>query len=138
MSEPIYYGGLQFPDGTKILNTSKYQAPPSAYLNPATRVVNTIYQNTSRKIRIVSVSCLLEVFSVNDVAGFEFYVDSFTPPTTHVSSNQVYCIAAAAVEMKSAVLVVFPNYYYKVVPTIAGTGVVVLQKWTEWDFFRVI
>ena len=87
-----------------------------------TRVLGTIYQNTGGKIRLVTITILLD-----DTEDVVVEMDSFTPPTTDIARMSNDNTARTSV---IATFVVAPNYYYRAREIAAGG---VLTEWHEWD-----
>lgn len=88
-----------------------------------TRALDTVYQNTSSKIRIVTVCCILaEDDQVN------VYCDENASPTTLLGGIENEASATADLAIT---FVVKPNYYYKAT-SFAGSPSI--RKWTEWDW----
>jgi hypothetical protein len=88
-----------------------------------TRVIDTIYQNTGGKIRIVAITVSMDA---TDSIGF--FVDSVTPPVTRVA--RMYEAGAANYFLSTVTFVVPPGYYYKA-ETEAATPLII--EWLEWD-----
>lgn len=87
------------------------------------RSFGTVYQNTTNKIMIVSITWSSTYSS--GTSGVWVYVDSFTPPTTN---NSVLTIDTIN-EVGAMVFVVPPDYYYKA-SVLIGSGTI--DYWMEW------
>lgn len=90
------------------------------------RVLDTVYQNTSGKIRLVSVGVSLSG-GVNE--GVYLKIGASSPPATTIGMiNRTASNTGNAQLMGS--FIVPPSWYYKV-ETYQGTPT--LQDWHEWD-----
>ena len=96
------------------------------------RVLGTVYQNTSGKTRVVTVSVSNGGTSLDTYGVFAF-VGASSPPTTGVGDAKSGLIdpTASGQWCCSVTFIVMPNYYYRV--TDEGTGSTSLSEWTEWD-----
>jgi len=96
-----------------------------AYASPAgTRVKTTVYQNTSGKTRLVTIS------AYGAAAGDEvvYHVGAANPPTIHVGNMTVDTVTSTMGYMCSFYV---PNsYYYEAKETNATITIV---SWIEWD-----
>lgn len=96
----------------------------------------TVYQNTSGKIRIVTVQCVLTKTNAAQYSRVTFCSDANASPTTQIGRMALQPDTAALggdliVEM-AFTFVVPPNYYYKATETHTG-DVSTLSDWFEWD-----
>jgi hypothetical protein len=109
-----------------------------------TRALDTIYQNTGGKIRLVSVTALCQVVKIaTAVDGYSFinaYCDANSSPSTFVSRFGLkitfdgLATQGDSNALGSVVLIVPPSYYYKVGTSIWGDGrAPVLNDWVEYD-----
>lgn len=110
----------------------------------ARAIDGTIYQNTDDYIRIVTVTCNLEVD--NDGADIfsscrvDFYVENATPPTIEVSEVKLEprltpgtLVGGDNIQIKAAAtFVVLPNYYYRALKNEGANTTVDLRDWFEW------
>lgn len=86
---------------------------------------DTIYQNTSGKFRLVTVSISI----TSGVAAQAIaYIGAATPPTTVVVNS--YYDGTASIYLTFSFIV--PNNYYYKVTEAAGT--ITILEWHEWDF----
>jgi len=95
-----------------------------AYASPSgARAKTTVYQNTSGKIRLVTIA------AYNAAAGDEIviHVGAANPPVVHVAA---IVSNAADVMMGNATFFVPPSYYYEAKETVAT---MTISEWTEWD-----
>ena len=108
----------------------KAQKDTVSIATPA-NALDSIYQNTSGKIRVVTVSVTFYCDGTNTAICY-VYVDSFTPPTTQ---RAYFGLASAGARnsYKTVSFIVPVNYYYKVAKTIAGSSLATVGPWTEWD-----
>lgn len=87
------------------------------------RALNTIYQNTSGKIKIVTIS-----FDSAVGSGIEYiyaYVENNADPTAVAAATSVHEDYS---NRTSLTFVVPPGWYYK-----ALNDDVIIEYWTEWD-----
>jgi len=84
--------------------------------------LDTIYQNTSGKIRFVTVT----IDGDGGVGTINAQVKATSAPDTIVA-----CGGVNGYEYDSVSFIVPPGYYYRV----AGSSDPVLDYWTEWDLF---
>lgn len=111
--------GLKFPDNTIQLTAAvanpgppTVSSPPSGYVGAPTRLLNTVYHNTTSKPIYVSVS-------VNgSLVSCIVYCDGSPIPTTPLCRTDNI--------LASQFFIVLPGYYYKVVTSAP------LVYWTEW------
>jgi len=90
------------------------------------RALDTIYQNTSGKIKVVSVSITT---TAEEVETVESLTDSATPPTTVINKQGSADSTSGALRF-SMTFIVLVNHYYKVA---ISTGSPTLLEWHEWD-----
>jgi hypothetical protein len=90
-----------------------------------TRAVNTVYQNTGGKIRVVTIWVISTAGNTN-VYGYVL-CDSSNPPTTEIAAGQCAAIATDY-SRASMTFVVPPLYWYKLTLNPGS-----LYKWTEYD-----
>lgn len=87
------------------------------------RVVGTIYRNTSGKIRIVTISVS---FSASGTIA-EVFCDANSSPSTRII---VVSTSPDRITPFAITFVVPPNFYYKLFESSATIGIV---EWFEWD-----
>ena len=98
----------------------------ASFSEPA-RAWDTIYQNTSGKIRVVIITAGF-VGGANDT--YSFKIENATPPTTTIAISDHQ---GAANLNQVATYIVPKNWYYR---TLAGNPAsIVLVKWKEFDLF---
>ena len=94
-----------------------------AYASPSgTRVKDTVYQNTSGKIRLVAVAAA----GAADADTLQLLVGVANPPT--ISMGNI--VATAADRGGTTTFFVPPSYYYKANEAVAT---MTIASWTEWD-----
>lgn len=110
----------------KVATHAAVAAPHSGHANLTTqsvvtgsRAINTVYQNTSGKPMLVTISGDASVNSY-----FDILTDANNPPTT-VVARQGFNIS----EWRSISFLVLPGNYYKL-SVLAGTPTP--YRWTEW------
>jgi len=98
-----------------------------AYNPTPSRALDTVYQNTSGKIRIVAVEGRMNILEV-----LNCYIGTSTAALGDVGmvSNEIESGTAGDYTHGVVTFVVPPSYYYKA--STEGTGVS-LQEWKEWD-----
>ena len=96
--------------------------------NPAT-ILDAVVQNTSGKVKIVTVTAILDSPAATDSAQIEAKIGNINPPTTVAASNKVN--GTDNVVTTSLTFVVPPNFFYVVEETVVTSGVVTLVEWTE-------
>lgn len=101
--------------------SDSHESMEAAWAEP-TRAMDTVYQNTSGKVRLVSIS-----FNLGAGSRATIYTDASNPPTTMV--GRVMISAAAAAE-SAFTFIVQPNHYYK---AVSQAGAPTLLEWHEWD-----
>jgi len=89
-----------------------------------TRAIGTIYQNTSGKIRFVTVT--LSPSAGNTIAAL--YCDANASPTDLIAYISANATAPALYGFASFIVPV--NWYYKIAD---GIGTSVITEWHEWD-----
>lgn len=87
----------------------------------SSRVIGSVYQNTSNRPMFVVISCYADSGTGNATA----YTDSNNPPTTAVESDS----SENGLFYASLSFFVLPGNYYKVTSTTAFT----ILTWTEWN-----
>jgi len=109
-----------------------------------TRALNTIYQNTSGKIRLVIIEVgywlqTSDTVLTGDSLGAA-KIGSASPPTTVVATVGIYTYGITSATSgiirgnDAATFIVPPGYYYKLETSISGDGQTpVLHDWYEWD-----
>ena len=114
--ENIDMTGCVMRDGTTV-----------AYASPSgTRVKGTVYQNTSGKIRFVTINCTPA--AEND--RMEALVGVANPPTIVVDAVQGINIGST--QVGSVTFLVPPSYYYK---ANESNATITINTWVEWDLF---
>ncbi len=100
----------------------------------ASRAINgTVYQNTSGKIMIVTVSVTMTCDNL-ETATVTFYCAAANPPTVVKGIVSHFQQAATLSSVNGAITFVVPvNYYYKA--TASGTGAAAKQSWIEDTLF---
>ena len=92
------------------------------------RAYNTVYQNTSSKVRIVTVVGTQTDAPGSGGFGPSVYCDGSSSPTTIITRVYRYNAQAATATMFDHVtFVVPPNFYYKY------AGLNNISDWTEYD-----
>lgn len=92
-----------------------------------TRALNTVYQNTTTKVRVVAINA---VCYWNDVSGtIEVYIGLSSEPDMFIGGIPQDVAHPAA---DTVTFVVPAGYYYECQSTYP-TGPVDLISWTEWD-----
>ena len=90
--------------------------------DPQTRLVDTIYQNTSSCDKLISASIAFAAVAAGS-ATTEAFSDANTPPVTLKATIAVTAIAtSAALETKQIVFVCKAGHYYQLVTTLVGIG----------------
>ena len=92
------------------------------------RAIDVIYQNTSEKIKVVSITVDIDK-SLDE--GIQIQVGAASPPVTVVARLRDDSAAAGGVHM-SATFIVPVNYYYR---AATDNATPFLDEWHEWDLF---
>lgn len=90
------------------------------------RVIDTIYQNTGGKIRVVTVSLVISL-GVTETA--QAVIGSSSPPTTDAASVG-HSSGATGADYGSMTFIVPPSWYYRV---NSATGTPTIDNWIEYD-----
>jgi len=108
----------------KLDDATQQDGSTVAYVSPSgSRAVDsTVYQNTSGKIRMITISCV-----VNDAEWFAILTGATSSSATVVAYQSVGGTGGAC--RLSGTAVIPPSWYYKV--NVAGTPA--LEAWIEWD-----
>lgn len=104
----------------------------------------TTYQNTSDKIRFVTINVTTQIVAadgdLDGTARVEIKCDSNSTPTTVVANIGLVLglfglnvVANSIVSYSTVSFKVAPDYYYKATETEIGDGAVSLLEWFEWD-----
>lgn len=111
-------GGVKFPDGT-TQTTAK--SPTTQYNGYNSRVIGTVYQNTTGAPMFVNVSLYSDATTT-----FTAYTDNSNPPWTTVNSIYSQAGVNGSITLSFWVL---PGSYYRVV---VSNGTPRFFSWTEW------
>lgn len=113
------------------------QAPPASYSNPSgTRVLDTVYQNTSGKMRLITITVYCFNANTGGAAELIVYSSSANPPLTCIGGIGAMNSGAGKVDAKFAItFMVLPNNYYKATTNVDTGCSVGFIYWTEWDLF---
>ncbi len=120
------------------------------YDRTATRALDTVYQNTTGKIRIAVITVELTVAntgagatSLNGLSQVNCLIGTANPPTISVSVPEIGVIMDGLVQIANtlvmrgqytAVIIALPNYYYKAVSDKSGDGSTPsIQTWIEYE-----
>ncbi len=115
-------------DNTNYLYSQ--EQPSFTYFTP-TRVIDTVYQNTSGKVLFVMVSVNSGSLSAIGTQSIYFYCAAGADPTgTTVAYSSVDVPSGTRNVTHSTCIIVPLNYYYKV-HRAGGTGESITQ-WVEW------
>jgi len=109
-------------------------------------ITGTIYQNTSGKVKLVSITVRFQVYkastSMSGAASVVFYCDASSSPTTQIGNiSQTISLDGLATSGNiyqdiPTLFWVLPNYYYKAVRSATGDAIdPALQYWVESDLF---
>ncbi len=107
--------------------------------NEPERVLDVVYQNTSGKIRFVTVN--VDTKAEDDIGKtqsmMKVLIGSSTPPSTLVATIGIDSLSTGdggTLSMKVAgSFIVPPNWYYEVEKYIEGISLSLID-WHEWDF----
>jgi len=108
--------GVTFSDGSQ--QTRANQPIQTQNVVTSSRVLNTVYRNTTGRPLFVAITC------VHSVTGSLLaYTDSSNPPTTTIATQ-----SGSAGFGSYVFFIVLPGNYYKARTDSAGS----LVSWTEW------
>jgi len=108
--------------------------PVKAVVTGPSRNLDTVYQNTTGRPKIIIVAVdLARNATVNDYAYAIAYSDANNPPTTEIVSAKLLALPTGNQErgVSSIVFCVPHTYYYKVSSFVGGTSIVGLISWKE-------
>lgn len=100
----------------------------------ATRALDTIYRNTGGRPLLVTVSTAHYVSGTPHTAACRANIGATTPPTGWASHVSLATGGNVTINVDHSQTFVVPAlYYYRMVTTIVGAGIVTLFRWIEYE-----
>jgi hypothetical protein len=122
-------------------NTGPIYTATQADVLGSRAIDGTVYQNTSGKIMVVTISVQTDipVSSTNAGAFISVYCDANAAPVLIIAeTGRVITTTPSTARLGDVFTVTFivnSNYYYKAVSTTANGGTITKDKWTEYTLF---
>ena len=97
----------------------------------ASRALGTTYQNTSGKLKMVTVT--LAQTGSTGIAISNFYVQATTPASTTLVGSLLFGVSTSVKHALS--FWVQPDYYYRASDEDIAPATTTIDRWVEWTFF---
>lgn len=116
----------------KAVTSGKIKLEPN--VSQPANALDTIFENTSGRTRMVIVSVAISTPAVTDSVDAIAEIGETSPPGTVAANAFVEDIEASATLWIPLTFIVPEGWFYRIRTALTGTGAISVGEWTEIDF----